>query len=208
MVYIYMDESWDLGFSQKEWSSRFFIVTCLMVQNPKDVEIIMKNVRKWAWWKGIKINGTFFHSNKESKDLVQKILKITMTKPVNVIVSIMDKTRILDKRKQNPHQLYNDLVASLLEQYISRFLTPSDCVNFIASRRETKKSLKEQFYESIKWKIGDKCKVIIEIKGPWSDKGLEVVDAIAFAFHQKYEHDNRELYDLIKENILFECKNF
>jgi hypothetical protein len=73
-----------------------------------------------------------------------------MTKPVNVIVSIMDKTRILDKRKQNPHQLYNDLVASLLEQYISRFLTPSDCVNFIASRRETKKSLKEQFYESIK----------------------------------------------------------
>ena len=77
MVYIYMDESWDLGFSKKEWSSRFFIVTCLIVQNPKDVEIVMKNVRKWAWWKGIKINGTFFHSNKESKDLVQKILKIT-----------------------------------------------------------------------------------------------------------------------------------
>ena len=79
MAYIYMDESGDLG-AFENWGSQYFIITFLVSKSEKDMEIIMKNVRKRAVWSKMKIYWTFFHSNNLSKKIVspdlQAIVKV------------------------------------------------------------------------------------------------------------------------------------
>ena len=63
MVYLYMDESGDLGFNQEKINSHCFIITFLLVETEKEVENIMKNVYKRMAGKKIK-RKDYFHSNK------------------------------------------------------------------------------------------------------------------------------------------------
>lgn len=209
MAYIYVDESGDLGFSNKIWSSKYFIITFLIVKNEKDPEIIMKNVRKRAIWKWIKINWTFFHSNKESTNTIKRILDLTSRKDVKIVASVINKKELPYNLKSSPHILYNNVVYKLLEICKNRwFFVVWDLINFIASRRETKKTLNEKFKQDILIQLNDILKIKIQIKAPWFDKWLEIVDAVAFALHKKYEHDDYELYWIIKNKVILEKQIF
>ena len=205
MAYIYMDESGDLGFSNKIWSSKYFIITFLIAKNEKDLEIIMKNIRKRAIWKWVKINWTFFHSNKESTNIVKRILDLISRKDIKIVASIINKRELPYNLKNNLHVLYNDIVYKLLELCKNRwFFVVWDLIKFTASRRETKKSLNENFKKYILNQLNNILKIDIQIKAPWFDGWLEIVDAVAFALHRKYEHNDFELYWIIKNKIILE----
>ena len=88
MAYIYMDESWDLGFNDNG-GSQYFIITFLISKSEKDMEIIMKNVRKRAINKKTKIYWTFFHSHKASKNVVKRFLDLTSRRNIFSVVIIV-----------------------------------------------------------------------------------------------------------------------
>lgn len=46
MIYLYLDESGDLGFDfRKKKTSKFFIVTCLFTEDKKPIEKIVKKTQ-------------------------------------------------------------------------------------------------------------------------------------------------------------------
>jgi hypothetical protein len=56
MAYIYMDESGDLGFNRsKNRTSRFFIITFLIVKDDKIPNLVMKKAFNWMKHKNIKL---------------------------------------------------------------------------------------------------------------------------------------------------------
>ena len=81
-------------------------------------------------------------------------------------------------------------------------------VHFIASRKETKKQLNENFVSHLKSSHSDLLNIDILIDNPSQVKWLELVDPISFAIYQKYEYWDLELYSIIKNKIILELQNF
>ena len=204
MAYIYMDESGDLGFNGKEWASKYFIITFLISKNEKEVEIVMKNVYKWMLWKKLKRKWAFFHSNKELRQSVKRVLDLASRRDFRIVAAIVDKSNISWKYFDT-HMVYNSIVIKLLEQCEKRwYLNSNDYYYFIASRKETNKILNETFKKDLKRAISDLIKMEISVLLPWMSKWLELVDAVSFAIYQKYEFGDLELYSIIKNKILLE----
>ena len=204
MAYIYMDESGDLG-AFENWGSQYFIITFLVSKSEKDMEIIMKNVRKRAAWSKMKIYWTFFHSNNLSKKVIKRCLDLTSRRDIFVVSIIADKTKIPFDLKNNIHYLYNFLVWELLSVCQKRNLIPSwEKITFIASRRETNKNLNKNFITTLQHYHSEQVWMEIKIISPKESNGLEVVDTISYAIYKKYEENNLEFYSLVKNKILLE----
>lgn len=208
MSYIYMDESGDLGFSGIG-GSQYFIITFLISKSEKEMEIIMKNVRKRAINKKTKIYWTFFHSHKASKNVVKRVLDLTSRRDVFSVIGYVKKENIPNKYRVYIHTFYSFLVWELLEICQKRWLLNKwETHVFTASRRETNKQLNNDFIDYLKSKKYELFKFEFNISAPDQTKWLEVVDAISFAVEQKYEKSDLELYSLIKNKIILEKQIF
>ncbi len=210
MAYIYMDESWDLGFNDYELNSKFFLVTFLISNNEKEISNVMKNLYKWMEGKKVRRKkSAFFHANQEWKASVKRALDLASRRDIKVVSLILQKDTIPWKDKEDTHSLYNKAVWYLLEQCEKRnYLSFKDKHYFIASRKETKKQLNENFVSHLKSSHSDLLNIDILIDNPSQVKWLELVDPISFAIYQKYEYWDLELYSIIKNKIILELQNF
>lgn len=210
MAYIYMDESGDLGFNDYELNSRFFIITFLIANNEKEISNVMKNLYKWMEGKKVRRKkSAFFHANQEWKASVKRALDLVSRRDIKVVSLVLQKDIISRKDKENIHSLYNKAVWYLLEQCERRnYLTYKDKHYFIASRKETKRQLNENFISYLASSHSDLLDIDIIIDNPSQVKWLELVDPISFAIYQKYEYWDLELYSVIKNKIILELQNF
>ncbi len=210
MAYIYMDESGDLGFNDYELNSKFFIITFLIANNEKEISNVMKNLYKWMEGKKVRRKkSAFFHANQEWKASVKRALDLASRRDIKVVSLVLQKDIISRKDKENIHSLYNKAVWYLLEQCERRnYLTYKDKHYFIASRKETKRQLNENFISYLESSHSDLLDIDIIIDNPSQVKWLELVDPISFAIYQKYEKWDLELYSVIKNKIILELQNF
>ena len=210
MAYIYMDESGDLGFNDYELNSKFFIITFLIANNEKEISNVMKNLYKWMEGKKVRRKkSAFFHANQEWKASVKRALDLASRRDIKVVSLVLQKDIISRKDKENIHSLYNKAVWYLLEQSERRnYLTYKDKHYFIASRKETKRQLNENFISYLASSHSDLLDIDIIIDNPSQVKWLELVDPISFAIYQKYEYWDLELYSVIKNKIILELQNF
>lgn len=210
MAYIYMDESGDLGFNDYELNSKFFIITFLIANNEKEISNVMKNLYKWMEGKKVRRKkSAFFHANQEWKASVKRALDLASRRDIRVVSLVLQKDILSWKDRENIHSLYNKAVWYLLEQCERRnYLTYKDKHFFIASRKETKKQLNENFISYLESSHSDLLDIDIIIDNPSQVKWLELVDPISFAIYQKYEYWDLELYSVIKNKIILELQNF
>ena len=93
----------------------------------------------------------------------------------------------------------------LIHVLITKNILPQEeKIFFIASRRETNKTLNENFLSYLKSQNKDKLDIEFIIETPYQKKGLQVVDVLSYAIYQKYENGNDELYSMIEKLIIEE----
>ena len=186
------------------------MITFLIASSDKELATVMKNVRKWAIGSKMKIYGSFFHSNNVPDKVVKRCLDLTSRRDIVATTIIVDKNdSIIQKIKENSHKFYNYLVGELFEICQQQGVLSSQGKHlFVASRRETNKNLNNDFVNYLKNKELPffNGKIEYMISSPNQFKGLEVVDAIAFSIHQKYEYNILDLYSVIQDKIIIEKK--
>ena len=206
MAYIYMDESGDLTFNWKVWTSKFFNITFLYVQNKRVADSVIKKLHQWKLWRWEKITDNFFHSCHERKETVLKWLQIISKKDLYIMNLSINKNKFQINSDIDKHDLYNKAVDELINFVInSKFLNNEEIIYFIASRRETNKALNEKFINFLE-KNHKFEKISFEIWLPVNEKWLQVVDIISYAISKKYELNDYKMYDIIKDKILIEEK--
>jgi hypothetical protein len=85
---------------------------------------------------------------------------------------VLDKRKVYSHTNSEKHVLYNIIVNKLLDAVINKNLVSDkdEIIHFIASRRETSKTLNEQFVNYLKNKHKDQPNIIFEIKTPHQSK--------------------------------------
>ena len=118
---------------------------------------------------------------------------------------ILNKEKVYTRLQTEKHILYNWVVNLLIDVLITKNILPQEeKIFFIASRRETNKTLNENFLSYLKSQNKDKLDIEFIIETPYQKKGLQVVDVLSYAIYQKYENGNDELYSMIEKLIIEE----
>ncbi len=204
MIYIFLDESGDLGFNfKKKKTSKVFVITCLFAKNKGPIEKIIKKTHS-ELQKKYKRKFGIIHAFKEKPITRQRLLKRLAEKDCSIMTIYLNKMRVYTKLQNEKQVLYNYAANILLDRiYTKRLVSSPSKIFLVASRRETSKFLNENFKNYLNNQIKNKHKIDIEvlIKAPHEEKSLQAVDFASWAIFRKYEYGDDRYYNLIKNKI-------
>jgi hypothetical protein len=188
MVYLYIDESGDLGFT--DGGSDYFIITCIKVDDDgtnKNLQRIPKKIRQRKLCKKDQKCPELKFSN--SSVLIREQF-LSRAAKLNIEVSsvIIKKEYTQEKLRNNLPILYNYLLKILLEKPLSRIGRNNSLTIFLDKCMS--KTQVENFESYIKTEFLSIFQEIpnIEIchESSQNNEGIQVVDFICGAFGYKY----------------------
>lgn len=208
MTYIFLDESGDLGF--KEQSSKWFLFTVVVIDNKRELEKIIKKVRKTLKKKHKNLNELHsYHSDEITRKRILK--KLAELNDLKVFCVVLNKKKVYVDLQNQKNYLYNYTANILLDRLHNKEIISSDkYINICIDRKDTKKKIRENFenYLSHELKSRRNGNFEIVLKGSHEEKSLQAVDFISWAIFRKYERGDYDYYEIIKnkivgENLLF-----
>lgn len=207
MAFIFLDESGDLGFDfRKKKTSKTFVVTCLLTDNKRPIEKIVKKTHL-GLKKKFKRRFGVLHAVKEKPITRQRLLKRLNEKDCVIMTIYLNKKRVYTKLQEEKAVLYNYVANILLDRVYTRKIIPVEkTIELIASKRETNKFLNENFknYFNNQVKNRHRANINIKIKSSSEEKALQAVDFASWAIFRKYEYGDDSYYNLIKNKIVEE----
>ena len=194
MIYIYLDESGDLGFDfAKAATSRYFVISAIAISDQKITDkIVKKTYVKLTKKMRVKRGGVPLHANHESEAIEARLLKLFAGSDAKSFTLLLDKAKFPWLAAQNSHELYTGLCAELLLQ----MNLPNECEIFL-SRFESRREINEKRMRTLREllaKNGVNAQISTRIHHLMS--GLIVVDFVAHAAYLKYELAQDALYEI------------
>lgn len=205
-MFIYLDESGDLGF--RRGSSSFFIICFITMSNRTSLKLkreIKRVKQKYKIPKETEIKG-----NKSNHYLRIDILKAIASLPIEVYSIAVNKQRIEKHLRNDTNILYNYMVNLIMVPYLEqkRLNEP----HIIADLRITKVARGMRFTGYLKYKLLEKglynIKPQIQFLDSLNSNGLQAVDFVAYSLFRKYEREDVRYYQIIGRKIREDKKLF
>jgi patatin-like phospholipase/acyl hydrolase len=192
-VYIYLDESGDLGFNTN--SSKHIVIALLITKAPLHIERCIKKIRQRKLKKKLK-ELPEIKFNKSNDFIREKTLVCIAKEPVEIAYIVLDKDRVNPARYNHKQEIYNFIVGYLMYCLPYGNATQS---KLIVDKRISNKIIRADFDEYIKQNTA--FKVDITHENSMYNQCLQATDFIAGAIFRKYESGDSRYYDLIGNRI-------
>ena len=204
MAYIFLDESGDLGF--KKTSSKWFLFTIAIVPEARMLERVVKKIWGPLKKKHKKLGELHsYHADKVTR--TRMLQKLNELKELKILTVLLNKEKVYVDLQNQKNYLYNYTANILLDRlHTSGVLTEGESIDLYIDRKDTKKSLRENFLnyltKSMSSKRGGGFSVTLHTSH--ENKSLQAVDFISWAIFRKYEQGDFQYYELIKSKIVDE----
>jgi hypothetical protein len=203
MIYIYQDESGDMGFDfTKGGTSNHFSVAFLILNEQHPVRSLIKNVFASLPRATKRRNSGVLHAHYEKAITITRLLRGLATKDIRIASMRLDKRKVL--LTGSTHELYANIVVTLVNRlYMDGIVSGTEDITLIASRMNTSKSLNANFSEGVVNRANG-INFKVSIAKPSEDKCLQAVDFISWSLWQKYEKGDDTYAALIADRIVKE----
>lgn len=192
-IYIYLDESGDLGFDEK--SSNHIVIALLITKNPLNVERCIKRIRQRKLKKKLKELPEIKFN--KSNDFIRENTLLCLTKEhIELAYIVLDKDRVSPSRQNHKQKIYNFITSQLMRSLPYENTTK---LKLIVDKRISNKVIRTDFDQYVREKTG--FQVDISHENSEYNKCLQATDFIAGAIFRKYESGDCRFYDLIKDRI-------
>ena len=193
--YIYIDESGDLGLSER--SSKVLIISALITDDPQELDRIIKNARRYKFNKELG-GAKEIKFNKSSRELIEYLIKkLNETSGCRGIHCILDKGKLYSKYLTwNKHKLYNFVAGSLA----SEIILESDKVEVRVDESKGKQFLRDDFNHHFEQKLRTGSNIgKISISHNYSENfgGIQFADILSGSVYQKFNNANSHYVDMI-----------
>jgi len=132
-MYVYIDESGNLGFSLK--STQFFVVAYLTLEHPFEMGKAMKRQLKRLHKRRKYARGYNELKYSESRDAVkQKVLRKICQCDVKIGFVVLEKAKVVPQLKENPTILYNYLIVDKVMRAVLPSVDSNDKLNIIVDK--------------------------------------------------------------------------
>ena len=211
MIYLYLDESGDLGFDfTKNKCSKYFTICILTISSTTDNRKIINAVRKTLKTKlnhkNPKRTTTELKGSKTSIEIKQYFWKQIKDVSFNVYAYTVNKSRIKRDISENHDRFYNWITRLVLDK-IPLKLEKSDRIELIIDKSKGKKQIVE-FNEYIKRnleaKIHPNTPLDIYHWDSVQNMGLQACDLFCWGIHREHENKDSEWLNMFKKKIKFD----
>jgi len=211
-VAVYVDESGDLGFSEK--ASKVFIIAYVIPYQEWALRTALKRLVKRLRRKR-KFSGAELKFSRDSDEVRQIVFKkiIASEKPelkIDIGLVVIEKGAVKKELRDKPPILYNYLAVNYVVTNILAGYSPSN-LKFVVDK-SMDKSAREAFNEYVNKKIFWKANVEYAIPVPkvevlhmasYEEPCLQLADYIAGATFRKFQHGDSRFYNMLKDKVVF-----
>ena len=206
MIYIFLDESGELGF--KPASSKYFIITLLSCDEGelyvlrriiKKVrgKVIKKKVKKYPELKG----------NNSSDEIRTEVLNRFVETNSEIFTIILEKSKVYEYLKNKKDKLYN-YIANLI---LNECSLDNNSICLIVDKSKSNRSLREDFDNYVRGSFNKKnksCQLLIRHENSQNEACLQVLDFISWSIFRNYEYKDNRFMNIIKDKIVVKKEIF
>jgi hypothetical protein len=178
---IYIDESGDTGYTKK--STRYFILTAVVVGDPFVLMRVVKNIYKF---KLSKKRTSILHTYNEDNVVKNKLAKEMREKDLKCIVFILDKNKIFVK---DPYRY-------LLNKIIIYFSTLK-VTQITLAKRDTRKSYNKNIIN-----LFHSSGMELQFSDPALEKSLQIADFYSWSVFSHLEYGYSVYFLKLKDQII------
>jgi len=199
MIYVYLDESGDLGFAQG--STKYFTIAFVAMENPVPFRRCVKKVKvKYHIPRNVELKG-----NTTRKTIKEDLLYEFAKLDIEVHAITVRKTNVDPKLQKDTNILYNYMVGlSLVERMLEE---PRDArVAINVDRRITSVTSGFNFNQYLRYKIWyEKERRDIDLNIHHLDShqayAIQGIDIICNSIFRKYNSNNYKLFNIIQGKV-------
>ena len=206
MLYLYLDESGDLGFvffAKKP--SKYFTVTVMLVQGMDNRKMIAKAVKRTLKSKFPKQKRTELKGSKQSIEVKRYFYRHVESVPFELYALTLNKRRVYDYLSQKKDRVYNFISRKVFD--FIPFENASVRVGLVIDRSKSKKEIKEfndYLIRQLSGRIEPRIPLDIDHHLSHEDLPLQAVDLFSWGIFRKYEKGGKEWFDVFSEKIKYD----
>jgi hypothetical protein len=192
--YAFMDESGTVGAT----GTRFLVVAALTVERARDLEVPVRRALKKS---GRDLVGGEIKASRAAEKVNRRMLEVAANQTIGIVAVIVDQEAI-SVMPQDPEEIYRQAVTRAIHILLEHFPKVDICLD----KRYSNAALRDKLEEHIRENIMDVFPqmALIRQESSHERKELQVVDAVVWAFFQKYERDDSRFYDVIASKVIAE----
>jgi len=193
--YAFIDESGTVGVTT---GTHFFVVGVLTSTTPRDLELPVRRALKKY---GRSLTKGEMKATHASDKTNLRTLEAIAGHEVNIVAVIVDQ-RAISRPPDDSEEIYRQAVTRAIRILVGRFPKVEICLD----KRYTHEPLRYELEKHIRENLVDVSRQLVLIRQESSQarKELQAVDAVAWAFFQKYERGEERFYDVIASKVIAE----
>ncbi len=205
-MFIYLDESGDLGFKRE--SSKFFVISFIAMDTQTSLKLKRKIKRvkqKHGIPRKMEIKGS-----KSNHYLRIDVLKAVSSLPIGIYSIAVNKQGVNKSLRNDTNILYNYMVNLIMVPYLEQ--KKLNKVHIIADLRITKVAKGMRFTDYLKYKLLENglynIRPNIQFLDSLTSNGLQAVDFVVYSLFRKYEFGDTKYSQVIGKKIREDKKLF
>ncbi len=206
MIYLYLDESGDLGFDFfAKKPSKYFTVAVMLVKGIENRRKIAKAVKRTLQKKLSKRKEKELKGSKQSIQVKKYFYRHIESVPFELYALTLNKRRVYDYLTQNKDRLYNFISRKVLE--VIPFENAAVRVGLVIDRSKSKKEIKEfngYLIQQLSGRIEPTIPLDIDHHLSHEAHALQAVDLFAWGIFRKYEKGDKEWFDIFRRKIKYD----
>lgn len=202
-MYIYLDESGDLGFNEQ--SSKHHVVAVLATHDPTTIVNAMNRYKKKIRKLSSKRNRKpwEFKFNKASNDVKIDILNIISSKDIKIGYICVDKTHAHPNSWKNGNDFYAHVCSVLLNEFLIEISDPK--ISLVVDKQFNKRGRKDfnKYLRRTITDVSDGRKVLnITHVNSRQNPCLQAVDFVCGAVFRRYNKHDPEYFEIVKNKCI------
>jgi len=205
MVYLYLDESGDLGFDffTKNPSS-FFTVAILAIKGVENNRALINAIKKTIRRKLPKSNSSELKGSHSTIEIKKYFYAQLATIPFEIYAITLNKRRVYNDLSQKKDRLYNFVARQVLDQIT--FKDASTRIQLIIDKSKDKKGIgdfNDYIVKQLEGRINPKVPLDIYHHKSHENLGIQAADLFSWGIYRTFEKNDYEWYKIFSERVKY-----
>jgi len=174
------------------------VVAALSASQPREIELPVRRALKKF---GRSLSRGEIKAADFEESAIDRFLKEIVKQDVSILATIVDQNNIKNLPKEM-EEIYRKTVARTIYRLVERWPRINVCLDQRYTNKRQRFDLEERIRETIQ-DLPQKI-VLIRQENSVNRKELQAVDAVCWAFFQKYERGGHRFYDIIAPKVILE----
>jgi hypothetical protein len=196
-MFVYLDESGDTGFKFRQGSSRYFVVTLLLVADPLPLHTAIDELRASLGFAA----GNEFKWVNSSESVRWAFLRMLRRQDFSARVLVVDKSLMTYQHMRNKETFYNFLVQMVLRYDNGTIQEATLILDESVKSKQSKQQLTTFFRRELNaGRTGNKIKDV-RYHRSHTDSIIQAADMLSGAIYTRYHRNNDEFLAYIRVKI-------